>query len=260
MASIKPTTQTEPGGETRMHKASPHRKKLRQNSAKPTGRTGLVLFIACIGLSFWALAATAPRLLAHLNLATAQPYIEMVNRGEVLSSDERAILVEASRAALEWAPLAEPHMNLGALYVAELAREEDSVTRRIIASEAASELEAGLALRPLYSYGWTRLAVARSVLLGQEGKAVEALRSSLLTGPLAYDLMVPRLELGRTLLPALAPGDLDLLRQQTMRLYQAHNDTLRLYVVRMGRLDWVSFLLGDDPKVQEAFLEEFVRE
>ncbi|WCL53384.1 hypothetical protein [Gimibacter soli] len=220
----------------------------------------MVLFVAGIGLSLWALAATAPRLLAHLNLATAQPYIEMVNRGEMLSPDERTILVEASRAALDWAPLAEPHLNLGALYVAELAREEDPVTRRIIASEAANELEAGLALRPLYSYGWMRLAVARSVLLGQEGKAVDALRSSLLTGPLAYDLMVPRLELGRVLLPSLTPADLDLLRQQTMRLYHAHNDTLRLYAVRMERLDWVSFLLGHDPKAQTAFLKEFVRE
>jgi hypothetical protein len=79
-------------------------------------------------------------------------------------------------------------------------------------------LEQGLALVPAHPKGWALLAEAR-LNRGDRAGAADALRLSWLTGPVAPDIMLPRLELA-------------------MRMRDDFDDSLKAALVRQMQLSW----------------------
>ncbi|GAB6041431.1 hypothetical protein JCM17961_21050 [Endothiovibrio diazotrophicus] len=162
--------------------------------------------------------------------------VASAQRHQPLSAERLDAAIAGLEHALEWRPTRETHFHLAQLQQAraELA-EAGPATRRSALDAAIAHYRAGLALAPLSSIGWSRLAW----LLAGEGhtdQALAALRLSTLVGPYAPLQRWWRLELWLRLFRRLEPGDLPMARRQLAQAFDIDPWRLARLASRHGLL------------------------
>jgi hypothetical protein len=198
MAATATTTPIE------VQRAAPRR------ATAPSHRGAAVVgaVIACL-----LLALGVPRLIsAGLSLNAGNVLWDVYGRAPVPTERLAAAAADLASAGA-WVRDGTAEAHRGLLLIQQASRTPPGPERDRLRREAVSATEAGLAVAPGDPSAWYRLANLRA-LAGDRAGAVAALRASMLSGAVVPDLMVPRIELGLTLLPQMDRDSVALLSRQ----------------------------------------------
>lgn len=181
------------------------------------GHRGLAALIAGL-LGCGLLALGVPRLAAGLLTANGQDILWEIAAGRKPDREKMAAAIESRAAAHRWEPVAEREGERGTLLIRLAETLPPGAERQRILDEATAALESGLALGPVQPLSWASLAALRAEA-GDRPGAVAALRLSLLAGVFDPDLMLWRINLGLSLLPAMEPETEALLAGQIRKIW-----------------------------------------
>ncbi|MQP68445.1 hypothetical protein GE253_24300 [Niveispirillum sp. SYP-B3756] len=177
-----------------------------------------------VGLCIIALAA--PRFVSEIILLSARTRIVDIQSGkEAGEPGELAGMAAAIETAGDWTGDGRLIADGGLLLMRQAALTTNQAERLLLLRRALALTETGLRRSPAHPVGWTRL-VALRFALGEPEKAAQALRLSLLTGPVVPQITASRLTQGLTLLPYLDPDTRQLLARQVRFLHSSQPQQL----------------------------------
>lgn len=177
-----------------------------------------------VGLCIIALAA--PRFVSEIILLPARTRIVDIQAGkEAGEPGELAGMAAAMETAGDWTGDGRLIADGGLLLMRQAALTTDQAERPLLLRRALALTEAGLRRSPAHPVGWTRLAALR-IALGEPEKAAQALRLSLLTGPVVPQIAASRLTQGLALLPYLDSDTRQLLARQVRFLHASQPQQL----------------------------------
>ncbi len=174
-------------------------------------------FAGAAGLCILALAT--PRFVSETILLTARGHITDIQAGKGAGEPgDLASMAAAIEAVGDWTGDGRLVADGGLLLMRQAAATKDHAERVLLLRRAIALTESGLRRSPAHPVAWTRLAALRAALNEPE-KAAQALRLSLLTGPIIPQITASRLAQGVALLPHMDRDTRQLLARQ-VRLLQ----------------------------------------
>lgn len=176
------------------------------------------LLAGAVALGIVTLAA--PRVVSEALVLSSRERIIDIQSGQETGSQvdlaERATTVETVGS---WSGDGRLVTDGALLLMRQAAVTRDLTERKLLLQRAIALTEDGLRRSPAHPVGWTRLAALR-VAMGEQDKAAQAFRLSLLTGPVVPQITASRIAQGLALLPHLNVDTRQLLARQ-VRLLEA---------------------------------------
>ena len=170
--------------------------------------TGLVSVLGVCLLAALLLGLSIPRFIAALAQAPGSATLRALQDRRPVTVGELEHLVKSREAAASWTGSGQVRgdLALARLLLFEENRRSGRATKGQLQA-AVSDLTGSLSRAPANPYAWARLAMARQLIKGTDGKAARALAMSFLTGPREPELIEIRTLLTFDLWPAISDED-----------------------------------------------------
>ncbi len=170
--------------------------------------TGLVSVLGVCLLAALLLGLAIPRFIAALAQVPGSAALRAVQDRRPVTVGELEHLVKSREAAASWTGSGQIRSDLALARLLLLEENERSGLATGGQLQAAvSDLTGSLTRAPANTYAWARLAMARQMTGGMDGKAARALAMSFLTGPREPELIEIRTRLTFDLWPAVSDED-----------------------------------------------------
>ncbi|MAZ34035.1 MAG: hypothetical protein CMO06_12900 [Thalassospira sp.] len=164
---------------------------------------------ACIGLvgAAFLIWLAVPRTFASIMLAVSKPAYEQINNPALPLADI-AQLKDRLLRVIDWVDEREVQTRLGYVELALASRAENEAERQNHLALAETAFENAIAHSPMDPFSWARLCYIRLQTGGAEdGTAMEALSTSLVTGPYERSLAISQIEYAAILWDQLSEDD-----------------------------------------------------
>ncbi|MBL4838180.1 MAG: hypothetical protein JKY34_11455 [Kordiimonadaceae bacterium] len=190
-----------------------------------------------------------PRFLAELMLVPGTPIYERISSGETVTDEELDVLQQSREQSIGFVDKPRSYTDLGLVYILRAHRTTDAAEKKAFALKAIEQLETGLALAPVATFAWARLASA-CLIAGPEHseKAVKAWRTSVALANFEPFIFLSRNHIGINLYKDLSEEDRQTLRDQVELTYNWNRGKLRRYARDNGLVEWIAFLLYAQPE------------
>lgn len=206
--------------------------------------------------SITLLVIGVPRFLAELMLVPGNPIYEEIFNGTQVSDEDLTVLEESRLSAIGFVEMPKAYVELGASYLIRAQRAQSPEEKIDYAKKSIEVTTTGLQMAPLNTFAWARIASA-NILLGPDyhDEAVVGWRNSVATARFEPFLLLQRLHIGIFLFNSLTEEDKQTLRDQAAVTFRWDRRRLRNFSKEKKMVEWVVFLMQDNPEAQ-AYLQE----
>ncbi len=204
--------------------------------------------------------AGIPRTIAAFTMLPGVSVLREIQNRRPVERDNLGVLIVAQERGLFFGESGRKWTDLGLAQL--LLAYEEAVQGGIgkeMVSEAIASLKTGLALAPANPFAWTRLAYARSLIIGPSPSVVSALRMAMLTARYEPRLLFIRVELCLQSWSYFRPDDRELVYHQVRFAWRKNPKRLVDLAVGTGRVNVVRAALLRSRKDLSAF-EKRLRE